>query len=154
MPIARVARSLDAPDDIKLSALAGRYNYCRGQLGRRFGADVVDTASAKIASTISARASVKNSARRAGCGGRLAGGGSPGTGKQMGRPSAAAGGGNCAVIARLDLAMRGKFCRFGQGVKKRRVGAVLVGNTRERGFGGICVMHRFGDTAINRVIAL
>ena len=73
---------------------------------------------------------------------------------KMGRPIAAAGGGNCAVIARLVLAERGKFCRFGQGVKKRRVGAVLGGNALECAVGGLRIMHRFGDTAVNRIITL
>ena len=33
-----------------------------------------------------------------------------------------------AEIASLELAVRSKFCRFGQGVNKRRIGAPLIGN--------------------------
>ena len=57
-------------------------------------------------------------------------------------------------IARLVLAVRGKLCRFGQGVKKSRVGTVLGGNAPECAVGGLRITHRFGDAAVNRIITL
>ena len=59
-----------------------------------------------------------------------------------------------AEIVRLELAVRSKLCRFGQGVNKRRIGAILGGNALKRAIGSMRILRCFGNTTVNRIVTL